>query len=257
MRSRIIAILTICFIFSIFSLNALAQDEEKAPSFIVWEVVVKPDKVKEYEAAVKKEVEIFEKYKFPYTMSSFSSSNFHYYFSMVIENHAGIDAIYEALDKVAGEAGSEWQAMQKIGAATVEYMNSSVLTLSPTLSYVPENPRLKDKEENFRYWGYFYVKPGRAAEFEEIEKKWVELYKGKNISTGFNTYVGGIGADQPYYLIGLRGESTADYHTQREKNMKMLGDEMNTLATKTISTLRKYEEKTGMYRPDLSYVVEK
>jgi len=256
MRSKLLFILTVCFIFSIFSFNALAQDEEKAQSFLVWDVVVKPGMANEYEAAVKKEIEIFKKHKFLYSMSGYSSSDFHYYFSIAIENHAGIDAIYTAIEKVANAASDEWQTMAESAYHTYEYMKPGVITFNPTLSYIPEN--LDSQEElNFRFWSHFYVKPGKPSEFEEIMKKWVAMYKEKKISTGYNSYIGGIGTDQPYYFVAGSAKSAVESFSQGEKSNKILGEDGEKLWQKTLSLLRKLEDNMGSYRPDLSYILEK
>ena len=44
---------------------------------------------------------------------------------------------------------------------------------------------------------------------------------------------------------------------QEEKDIQIIGKEAKVLSMKTTSLLRKYETKTGMYRPDLSYTPEK
>ena len=88
-------------------------------------------------------------------------------------------------------------------------------------------------------------------------KKWVDLYQEKNLSTGFSTYAGGIGTDQPFYFMALSGKSAADFYSQAEKEDETRGEDARKLVQKTLSVLRKHNSRTGMYRPDLSYISEK
>ena len=88
-------------------------------------------------------------------------------------------------------------------------------------------------------------------------KKWVELYKEKDIPSGFNTYVGGIGTEQPLYIVTSMGKSAADFFTQAEKNQKKLVEDAQKIGMKALPLIRKVEDKTGMYRHDLSYTPEK
>jgi hypothetical protein len=253
MKSKLLVILTVCFIFSIFSFNVLAQDEEPKPQlYMVWEYVVKPDMVNEVDSIVKKRNAILKKHKYPYTQSTSSSSDFHYYFSTPIENLAEVEEINRELNKIDDP---EWQETSKESYDNYYYFKQKIVTFRPDLSYLPES-RLQEEEGNFRSWGFFYVKPGKTSEFVEIMKKWVELYKEKNIPTGFRTHSGGIGTDRPWYYLGMRGKSAAAFFTQTEKNYKILGADSESLWNKTKSVLRKYEMKIGMYRPDLSYIVE-
>ena len=88
-------------------------------------------------------------------------------------------------------------------------------------------------------------------------KKWVTLFKEKNIEGGFNTYMGEMGTDNPFYFWAEFGKSAADFFTWNEKEFEMLGDEVMPLWMKTLGLLRNYESKGGMFRPELSYIPEK
>ena len=140
---------------------------------------------------------------------------------------------------------------------TYEYIKQGVIRTRPDLSYVPENPRLKPEEGVYIRWGQCYVKADKTREFEEIMKKWVALFKEKNIGGGFNTFMGEMGTDNPFYFWAEYGKSPADFYTWNEKESEMLGDELMPLWLKTLGLLRKFEGKGGMIRPELSYIPKK
>jgi len=80
----------------------------------------------------------------------------------------------------------------------------------------------------------------------------VDLYKSKNISNGWNTFIGDIGTDMPFYFWTASGKSAADFWSQGEKETKILGEEeVMKLEQKDMALYRKYESKTGRPRPDL------
>ena len=80
MRSKLLFILTVCFMLSIFSFNAFAQEEQKAQNFIVWEVAVKPDMVNEYEAARKKHLALLTIENIVFMLEhSFYQYNIHFF----------------------------------------------------------------------------------------------------------------------------------------------------------------------------------
>jgi len=59
----------------------------------------------------------------------------------------------------------------------------------------------------------------------------------------------------PLYFWVFAAKSLADFSSQDEKYVKMMGeDKVKALQSKTSSLLRKWETKTGMFRPDLSYI---
>jgi len=240
----------------IIPLSLIAQ-ENKSQHYKVWDVVVKPGMFTDYEDALKKQIELSKKYNFPFSWSTYVSHDFHYYIFAEIENHGNIDEISTAFSKIAQEAGDEWQRMAEGAYPAVEYMKRGVVTLRPNLSYIPEKPKLQPEEAKFISWGFCYVKTGKSSEFETIQKEWVKLFKENNIPTGFNMFSGGVGTEQPFYFWAMSGKSEANFWVQNENNFQNLGEGADKLWNKTLPILRKFEPKTGMNRPDLSYIIEK
>jgi hypothetical protein len=87
----------------------------------------------------------------------------------------------------------------------------------------------------------------------------ITLYKSKNledINYGWKLYMGDIGTDMPFYFFIHSGKNAADFWYQEEKRHEAMGKELPDLWWKVLETIRKYEYKTGWYRPDLSYTLK-
>jgi hypothetical protein len=62
-----------------------------------------------------------------------------------------------------------------------------------------------------------------------------------------------MGAEMPLYFWAVRGKSAADFYNQQEIYGSKIGENAMELWNRTVALFRKFEDKTGMYRPDLSY----
>lgn len=253
------------FLFSIVSLAVCLglliaparAEEQKAQPYFIEEVVVKPFMAAQYEAATKEAIAMYKEYKWPWPMLTYSTEDFIYYFLYPLENFATIDEMYKTWYVMLDKFGKEkWQDLWKKMGEAHKYTRHTIYTFIPELSYIPENPRLKPDEMKFLYWGFCYVMPGKEKETEEIFKKFVSLYKSKNITSGWNAFVGGLGTEMPTYVYVEFGKSAADFWVEAEKIQEIVGQETTDLWNKTLSLMRRYEYKIGYGRPDLSYLPE-
>jgi hypothetical protein len=105
------------------------------------------------------------------------------------------------------------------------------------------------------FWRFCYILPGKESEFENICMEWVELDKEVNRSDGYDTFVVEMGKEMPLYFWTVRGISAADFHKQQEIYGTKAGEKAMELWTKkTLVLIKKLEDKTGWFRPDLSYI---
>jgi hypothetical protein len=256
MRSKISVFLMVGFVVCLCFLITLAQEEEQEEQLLyVDEYTVKPSMVDEFEAAIKEGVAFRTQHKYPYSLMTYSLNDFHYTFVYSLENYADITSMDKAGDELREKVGKEKvQALSKKWVNFYEYYNESMVYLVPELSYTPENPRLKSGDGNFIFWDIYYVHPGKAAEFEEIIKKFISIFKDKKMTEGINVIVGDIGTDNPVFAFSLRAKDEADFYVHNDKMWEMLGEEGEMLYEKMLPLVRKNEVKQGWFRPDLSYV---
>jgi hypothetical protein len=251
MKTKILAVLVVLLLGAFCFLPVATQAQEQKPQlYYVYDFVVKPAMVSQFEAAVKREIELGH----PSPYNTFSTDDLHYYFVTPIQNYAGIDSMDKADNEWSTKIGKEkLDALMKSYEGTFEYYKAGVIRFLPDLSYAPKVPGLKPEEGDFVSWGFANVEFGKGKEFRDVLKQWVALYDSNKIPMGWNTYVGVMGVEMPLYLWAERAKSAAQYWAEDEKAMKTIGGaKVMELYKKTMALCRKFESKTGWVRADLS-----
>jgi hypothetical protein len=251
MRIRIFVAVLALLVVTSCCLPAVAEAQEhKAQLYYVYDFVVKPAMVSQFEAGVKQEIELGS----PIPWGAFSTDDFHYYFLTPIHDYAGIDSMEKADNDWSAKIGKEkLDALMKSYEGTFEYYKAEVIRFLPELSYAPKALSPKQEEGNFMSWGFANVEFGKGKEFRDVMKQWVALYDSNKIPMGWNTFVGVMGVEVPLYGWAESAKSPAQYWTEDEKAMKTIGEARVTeLYKKTMALCRKFESKTGQARPDLS-----
>jgi len=253
MKRKISLVLTLGLLmgFCVLSMDAQAE-EKKAELHLIYDILVKPSKVFEFEKALKEEFIIYAKHGIRIPNQMASTDDFHYYLLLPMENFAGIDELYKQFDEAHKKMGAEtYGAILKSFEGTYEYFRIQMWTLRHDLSHMPENPRTKPEEVKFVHYGFYYFKAGMQAEAEKLAKKYKALYESKNIPDGYLLWVGSIGTDSPVFCVVSTGQSAEDFFAHGTNNQKLLGEEAKALNLKVLPLIRKYETKIGMPRPDL------
>jgi hypothetical protein len=252
MRIRIFVAVLALLVVASCCLPAVAEAQgHKAQLYYVYDFVVKPAMVSQFEAGVKQEIELGS----PAPWSAFSTDeDFHYYFVTPIQNYAAIDSMEKADNEWTAKIGKEkLDALMKSYEGTFEYYKAGVIRFLPDLSYAPKMPGLKPEEGNFMYWAFASIGFGKEKEYRDVSKQWVALYDSNKIPMGWNMFVGVMGVEAPLYIRAERAKSPAQYWAEDEKAWKTIGEARITeLWKKTAALGRKFESKTGWARPDLS-----
>lgn len=251
MKTKILVVLVVLLLGAFCFLPVATQAQEQKPQlYYVYDFVVKPAMVSQFEAGVKQEIELGS----PVPWATFSTDDLHYYFLTPIQDYAGIDSMDKADDEWSTRIGKEkLDALMKRYEGTFEYYKAGVIRFLPELSYVPKVPSPKPEEGNFMSWGFASVEFGKGKEFRDVMKQWVALYDSNKIPTGWNTFVGVMGVEAPLYLWAERAKSAAQYYADGDKATKTIGEaKVMELYKKTMDLCRKFESKTGWARPGLS-----
>jgi hypothetical protein len=247
-------------VFVFFALCVMGQAQAEKPKsqlYFVEEVALKLDKSSDYDAAVKEVVELAKKHNYPHSWVAYSTNEMIYYFVYPIESGAEIAAIFSDWEEMTAKIGEEkWEALYERLLKPSEYYKYYEVEHLPLQSYTPGDAAITPMEAPATYWGFCYTKPGHENSLVKIMTKYVDLYKGKNLPAGFDTYVVRTGAELPVHFYVLRGKSFTDLFSKSDKVHIMAEAELATLWAEFTSHLRKYEYKLGMFRPDLSYMIE-
>lgn len=253
MKHESLVVLFTMLVIGLSSLMSYAQDEpKKYQGVIVWEDQVFPSKASAYEKAVKMQLENIAEHNFPHAINIFSASDYKYYWTIEIDNFADIDTVYKQFSKIYKNTGEETnKKIDDALAGTYEFSRPWTCVKHSDLSYVPEIQ--VEGDTDFRSWGFCYVKQGKGKEMREVFTKWVELYKSKGIERGFSFYVGDVGTEMPFMFWSISDKDQATFYNNDEKIREALGEEAGKLWEETEALLRKFENRTGWHRHDLSY----
>lgn len=259
MRGKVLILCGVFLFLCLISSGYQAKAEEKMPELIyVFDAVVKPSMADEYEAIAKEMLGVYSKYGWPYKFYTYSTEDFHYYFVYPVKDLADVEKAWQTWYGIVEKMGAaKWDELSKRMGKTYKYERAAMYRYRADLSYVPENPMVKMEEAPYTYWGGCYLIPGMEKEMEENFKKFVEIFSKHKIDSGWETWVGETGTDMPFYFYVERGKSAGDFWSHSDKVTEKIGGEITSLWRKTQALMRKYEYKTGMFRPDLSYMPEK
>ena len=231
-----------------------AQKQEAQLSF-VRQVRVKPSKIMDYMEWAKEFMAQVQEHKFPYPIKVYRCNDFNFWFSVPLENIADLQVLGNTMNELMAKiAPDKGEKIQKLWSDTTEYRKDGLIVLRPDLSYIPENPRLKQEEASFFSWTLTYILPGKEQAFEEMAKKYKTLYQTKNIPDGFMLSQVIMGDELPLYVLVQSARSPADYFSI--DHSQTLGEEGMAMQSKLWSLIRKIEYKQAWIARDLSYTVQ-
>lgn len=231
-------------------LSMLAQENQ---SFWVHEDVVKPAKIMEYEAVCKELIGHMKTHdiKDGNWITTNTSDNRYLYVSP-IKNMADLDKpVFASLaEKMGQEAMSDLFArMDKCYDVEHDY----IITLDAGLSYQPGGINQTPEGENYRKFYYLYVTPGNRALIKEKMKAVKDMFASKGSKVYYRVYRSGFGTRGEFYMVAISAKDAVDYAQKGMANDALLGEDGNKTMWDLFSNLLRYEEYTGMMRPELAY----
>lgn len=249
-RGLLLTLFTCCFIF-----NSLDAQKPNKQLWFQWDDLVYPAKVAEYVEATKAVNEFLKEQKYPAPMNVYSSDDFHYYYVMPISSYAAIDTMEMMWTKIFQEVGEEKMApLWKAFTGTQELGRKRIYVHRPDLSYTAESSYLGDKEANFLLLYICYPMYGMGMQFEDVCKKYVDLYKTKNIDASYNLFEILLGDEEPCYFFVMNGENAAAYYAKSMELWNILEADAKEIQQEMYSLLRKVDVKHLWYRKGLSYI---
>lgn len=255
MKNRVSLVLVFFLLLgSCLIVSPVKAQESKSQLYVVWDVIVYPDKFMEYEAASVDMIKLLAKYEFAWGWNAYRTEDFHYYFLSPIENLAQLDQFFEEAMNINQKAGQEAMAMEEGFQGTYESETMGVFMLRSDLSYIPENPRVASADMKFFEYSYYYLRPGMGMEAEKLAAEWQAFFKSKGMNDGYNVFTSLIWSDLPVWVVSSGAKSEADFYANQAKMAAALGDDYMALAKRTMDGCRKYERRTGVYVPELSYI---
>ena len=258
MHRKLLIVFGMCFALCLLILPAFSQDEEEANRLVfVREKVIKPDMNAQFRGLLKEAVTKAKEYKLVYPFFTTDDGNFHYLIYYPIKDRTEIIPLFEAWNEIAKQWDEGYSDMWKGIWECTEYIQDYFMWYLPKYSYFPENPRLKDEEQNYGIWDMMYIKPDMQKEFYDTLEEMLLLVKSKNITESIYSYSGSWGLKNTVHIGVIIGKNPADFWDANSKMWKALGEEAGPLWQKMISLIKKREFRQFWYSPNLSYQPEK
>ncbi len=107
MKSRVTFLLIAGIIFGLCCSASTAQTEDAPELHAIWDIVVLPSKVAEYEETAKKSADLYRQHKVPYKWTAASTDDLHYYFLAPVKNLGEVDAMFISFQEADKMIGSE------------------------------------------------------------------------------------------------------------------------------------------------------
>ncbi len=243
------------FTFLLFSALTIAQDEPEDMLYLIHKDVVIPNMVPQYEETMALLLEQIRAHNFGGEIQFASSTDDNEYFYLTpLESYADLDKGDGYWSELIEKAGEETiSAIFKGFEDCYDHHNNFIVKWSANLSYVPENPRLKQKEVGFIHWDYYYIQEGKEEEAMKLNKEYKELWAKHNIGDGYNIWLSDIGHDLGMMVVTQGAKDAADYYTSWEATKEKLGEELDALNAKFLPLMKDFYHKNGKPRPEYSY----
>ena len=237
----------------IMAVTLMAQSAEKR-MFIIHEDRVKPSKVLHYEETARELQALLKKHgSAEMAYNAASSEDFTYLYISEISSFAELDKDpWAGFTAKVGEETMEdlWNSFDKCYDVHRNYL----VSLSPELSYVPEDDVMADNGHTFRRWNYYYIQPEFAAEGDEVARAWKALYEKHNVSNGYRVYRSGLGQEMHIFTVVRWAQDAAAMDAIQASEQALFGEEGSKLWERTLAVCRKIDSRDGQMRPDLAYL---
>jgi hypothetical protein len=235
----------------------VSAQKPKVQMYLVEECLVKPSTEARFWEAMKDEVAFYAKNKFPYPWKTYAGENGFAYFVIPVKDLADIDIFYKADAEIMSKDAAGYQAVMARYAGTYESFKTMVFEFQPELSMIPENPYFPPGEMNFVCLDIWAYEPGKEAEVEKNTRELMAITKKKGIRDTWYCLVGGIGTDQPVYVMAGQDKDETEFIKHNAEMWKLIGADISELYKKSLALLRKRETRRLWYQPELSYTPEK
>ena len=243
------------FTFLLFSVLTVAQDEPKDMLYLIHKDVVIPNMVPQYEETMALLMEQIKAHNFGGEIRFASSTDDNEYFYLTpLESYADLDKGDDHWNELFEKAGKElMSSIFKGFDGCYDHHNNFISKWSPSLSYSPETPRLKQEEVGFIHWDYYQIHEGKEEEAKKLAGEYKKLWAKHNIGDGYNTWIADIGHNLGMMVFTQGAKDAADYYSSLEATTEKLGDELDALNAKFLPLMKDFYDKNGKPRPEYSH----
>jgi len=212
---------------------------------------VNPSKLGDYEKISKEFVDACKKHNPQTSWITTTTSDNRYMYISPIENFADIDK--RPMAGMAEAMGDSFGDIFKRFNTCYDKHGDYVLILDEGLTYMPEGITQTPEGENFRKFFFLYFKPENESALRDAMKGVKELFSSKSSKENYRVYRSGFGVTDSYYMVAIAAKDEIDSATRGKANDEILGEGSKEVFGKLMNTISRFEEFSGMMRPDLYY----
>lgn len=231
----------------------LSAQKPESQMFVIVDCTVKPSMETTFWETAKEEVAYYGKNGYAFSWRAYAGEDGHYYFVYPIKDLAEIAELMKASKEIMSKDAAGYQALSAKYAGTYESSRSMVFTFRPELSIIPENPYDPADEKNFVCLDIWSFEPEKEAEAEAYTKEMIALTKKKGVRDTWYCLTGGLGTDQPVYVMVGPDKTHMEFLKHNADMWKLMGDDINVSYKKSLSICRKRESRNLWYQAELSY----
>lgn len=230
------------------------SDPSQYQGYVIWEDVVYPSEAERYEEMTRKQIAFYADRGFPYRVDVYQTTEFIYYWVFEADQYADIDTLYQAFNRMYEEEPDRVKEIDRGFAGTHETTLSWTCYMDRSLSFKPGGLMQSGSENPFIYMGFCYPRKGEMEAAREVMRTYVKLATRTGASLGWDTFVGDMGVETPMFFWASYTADPIEFYSRNGADFDRMGDEADVLWRKLTGVMRKYEEKTGWYRRDLSHI---
>lgn len=254
MKSKISAVLAVCFILGLLPFALRGQEPEQPYQLLlVIEEAVKPSMTQQYYEAGKKWIAFMKKNEYSYPINTYWTSDNHVYWIIPIKNYAEIDKMMAMSEKLLKEFSEEYKAVMDAFKGTYESTRMCVYAFDYKYSMIAEEETIESGEDNFIFWDFYYFEPGTDTEVNKVFDEMKAFLGDKKIVQSWGLYWGVMGTDNPVIVMAASAKNPRDFYEENAKMWEALGEGAGKIKRKMMKYVRKQEQKTGWYQKELSY----
>lgn len=246
--------LALALMFSLMLASHLqGQDKDASKMMVVHEDVVKPNMTAKYEEASKHMVAQLKAHNAQdMSYNTARTDNGSYLHISPIESLSDLEK--DPMSGLAEAMGAEaMKAMWDNFNGCYDVHKTYLVSLEPSLSYMPDSDDAPNSELTFRHWDEFKVVPGSEAAIEALFKAHAKVMADNNVDWGYRVYKGGLGMEEGTYVMVRSAKDLSDYTARRSALMETHGEALAPLRKQFMELLREFDHYNGSMRPDLSY----
>ena len=230
-----------------FALN-LAQAQQR---YQIHQDNVRPASISEYEKIAKEFVEACKEHNPQTSWVTASTNDLRYLYITPMENFADLDnnVFADMATAMGDDFGDMFSRFDKCYDSHSDY----VITLSESLTFMPEGISQTQEGQNHRKWYYIYYKPENSKAVYDAMKSIKDMFAEKGSKEYYRVYRSGFGSAENFLVVAISSKDEIDAATRSKANNELLGESAGETFGKLMGSILRMEEYSGNMRPDLAY----